>query len=128
MPQEKRGQKGLERLFGQILQEIRQQRDLSPSLTECSSVLLVVVFPRPCVVLPLSDCPVFSNISILAKGCAELRPSKDGGDDPGLRGYRTKTKLLESLPERCSHKESSSKQGQGGGFWDGGGSQPDGRI
>ncbi len=29
MPQEKRGQKGLERLFGQILQEIRQRRDLS---------------------------------------------------------------------------------------------------
>jgi len=29
MPQEKRGQTGLERLFGQILQEIRQQRDLS---------------------------------------------------------------------------------------------------
>ncbi len=29
MPQEKRGQRGLERLFGQILQEIRQQRGLS---------------------------------------------------------------------------------------------------
>ena len=29
MPQKKRGQMGLERLFGQILQEIRQRRDLS---------------------------------------------------------------------------------------------------